>query len=231
VEFQLLQAFRSLFEGKRYLHRRSTQGDWVAQFLFEDLRALGKASDFVARVDSHEIVVNTGNRVRGIAARRGDGTLGELVPGALARVVADFRVARGPIANVQIGVEAKVLAKAMIKQIDRVINDLASQVEHFKKQGPRAVTVAMVGVNHADRCVGYEGRRTFPSEIPPLREAPEAIQRIQTRVGRAFDEIVFLRFKATNEAPFPFSWVSQESTNLDYASALTRISRLYEERF
>jgi hypothetical protein len=226
-----MKAFQSLFAGKRYLHRRSTQGDWVAQYLFEDLLALRKANAFVAHVESQEVAVNTGNKVRGKAARRGDGTLGELVPGASTIPASGFRVARGPVANLQIGVEVKVLAKAMIKQIDRVINDLDTQVTHFKSQGPQAIAIAVVGVNHADRCTGYEGKRRFASDVPPSREAPEAITRIQARLKDVYDELVFLRFKATNEAPYAFSWVDQNETSLDYASALTRISRLYEERF
>ena len=44
-----------------------------------------------------------------------------------------FAVARGPVATVEIGVEVKILAKAMIKQIDRVIGDLVKQVTHFRR--------------------------------------------------------------------------------------------------
>jgi len=231
VDLKLLAAFRDLFEGKAYLHRVSSHGDWVAQFLFEDLRQLEKSAKYRRGVDTGERVLNTANRVWGKAARRGDGTFGELVPGVAPRRAPGFTVQRGPIANVEIGVEAKILAKAMIKQIDRVINDLDKQAHHFKSLGPRAITVALVGVNHADRCIGYEGSRQYPSETPPSREAPEAIRRIHSRVGGAFDELIFLRYAATNEAPFAFSWVDEESTRRDCASALTRISRLYDSRF
>ncbi|MFI5166305.1 MAG: hypothetical protein ACHQQS_06790 [Thermoanaerobaculales bacterium] len=231
MDFELLQAFRNLFDGRPYLHRVSTHGDWVAQFLFEDLVRLKKAQRFVRAVAAQEVVVNTANKAWGIAARRGDGSLGELVPGAKAREAPPFRVARGLIANVQIGVETKILAKAMIKQVDRVMNDLRRQATQFKHQGPNAITVALVGVNHADRCVGYERDRVFPSEISPAREAPEAMRRILAQIGPSYDEVVFLRFKASNEEPFPFEWVDAGATALDYASALTRISRLYDERF
>ena len=65
---------------------------------------------------------------RGVAARRGDGTFGEIIPGEAPILDQGYLVARGPIATVEIGVEVKILAKATIKQIDRVINDLRNQV-------------------------------------------------------------------------------------------------------
>jgi len=46
-----------------------------------------------------------------------------------------------------------------------------------------------------------------------------------------FDEFLVLRFRATNQSPFPFEWVKYEDTRLNYAAALTRISRQYERRF
>lgn len=46
-----------------------------------------------------------------------------------------YIVARGPIATVEIGVEVKILAKAMIKQVNRVINDLRDQVSQFRRRG------------------------------------------------------------------------------------------------
>lgn len=231
MEFQLLKAFKELFDGKPYLHRNSTQGDWVAQFLFEDLLELRKAPRLAAAVANREVVVNTSNKAWGIAARRGDGSLGELVPGVEVREAEGLKVARGPIANVQVGIETKILAKAMIKQIDRVINDLQKQAGHFARQGRDAIKIALVGVNHADRYVGYEGDRSYPSEVAPSREAPEAMRRVADHVGPLFDELIFLRFNATNEDPFPFAWVDGEATRRDYASALTRISRLYDTRF
>lgn len=55
----------------------------------------------------------------------------------------------GPTANVQVGIEVKIIATAMIKQIDRVINDLRNQALQFKHRNPSAITLAIVGVNHA----------------------------------------------------------------------------------
>jgi hypothetical protein len=54
------------------------------------------------------------NKRKGIEARRGDGTFGELILGERAVVDPGYKVARGPVANVEIGVEVKILAKAMI---------------------------------------------------------------------------------------------------------------------
>ena len=55
---------------------------------------------------------------------------------------AGYLVARGPIATVEIGIEVKILAKAMIKQIDRVINDLRNQVVQFKRGGGNPICIA-----------------------------------------------------------------------------------------
>ncbi len=45
---------------------------------------LGKSEKHIARVKSHERVVNLANRAVGKPSRRGDGTFGELVPAAVA---------------------------------------------------------------------------------------------------------------------------------------------------
>lgn len=92
--------------------------------LYEDLVAVNLSARLVDAVKRQERVLNSQNRRTGIRARRGDGTFGEIVPGERAIVDPGYAVSRGPIATVEIGVEIKVLAKAMIKQIDRVINDL-----------------------------------------------------------------------------------------------------------
>jgi hypothetical protein len=46
-----------------------------------------------------------------------------------------------------------------------------------------------------------------------------------------FDEFLILRFRARNEPSFPFAWLDELQTNLDYGAALTRILRRYETRF
>ncbi|MGD0231666.1 MAG: hypothetical protein ABSC19_15160 [Syntrophorhabdales bacterium] len=138
--YRLLQTFRDLFEGVRYLHRNSSLGDAVASQLYEDLVRLNKSSKLVERVREHDRVINLKNVTVGRSARRGDGTFGELLPPAVAITEKGFLVGRGPVASIEIGAETKILSKAMIKQIDRVISDLVRQVYHFKKTGgnPRA---------------------------------------------------------------------------------------------
>src|SRR5437879_7894587 len=102
--------------------------------LYEDLIAVNRAPKLIeAAINRKDRVLNVQNKRRGVAARRGDGTFGEIIPGETAIADSGYLVARGPIATVEIGIEVKVLAKAMIKQIDRVINDLRNQVVQFKR--------------------------------------------------------------------------------------------------
>ena len=71
-------------------------------------------------------------------------------------------MSRGPIATVEIGVEVKVLAKAMIKQIDRVKNDLRHQVTEFKLGGGSPICIAVVGINQAESMTSYVMKVTGP---------------------------------------------------------------------
>jgi len=235
VAYKLLDAFRSLFEGKRYLHRRSNLGNWVALHLYEDLFTLASSRTFTARVRSKIAVVNLANVRRGIKARRGDGTFGEIVPGTPAIEEKGFSVARGMVATVEIGAEAKILAKAMIKQIDRVINDLGGQINEFKRGGGSPLCVGIVGINFAEICRSYEGRRSFLTDGKkhkhPIQEAAEAEKRIVEHAEPKFDQFVILRFRASNERPYRFEWVDSLDTELDYAAALVRLSREYDHRF
>lgn len=235
MTYRLLDEFRGLFEAKKYIHRDSSRGDWVAHHLYEDLVALGKSKLLVDRVARGEHVLNVQNRRRGIDARRGDGTFGELIPGIVAIVDPGFAVARGPIANVEIGIEVKILAKAMIKQIGRVKTDLKDQVLHFNRGAGTPICVAVVGVNYADYSVGYEGEREWRTDgrthKHPIQEAAEAERRLVADVASKFDEFLFLRYKATNEPPYPFEWLNYIDTFQDYGAALTRISRTYDTRF
>jgi hypothetical protein len=204
--------------------------------LYEDLIAIDRSPKLRdAVVSRKECVLNVQNKRRGVAARRGDGTLGEIIPGETAIIDAGYLVARGPIATVEIGVEVKVLAKAMIKQIDRVINDLRNQVTQFKRGGGNPICVAIVGINQADHTIGYEGDRPFPTTgkngfLHPCQEASAAERRLRDAVAE-FDEFLVLRFKATNEPPYAFEWADYDDTRLDYAAALSRISARYQQRF
>lgn len=163
-EYRLLTEFRRLFEGRVYKHRASNQGDFVAMHLYEDLIELNRSAKLrEAIIDRRDRVLNAQNRRRGVAARRGDATFGEILPGETPISAPGYLVGRGPTATVEIGVEVKVLAKAMIKQIDRMINDLRNQVVQFKRGGGNPICVAVVGINHADSVIGYEGDRPFPT--------------------------------------------------------------------
>jgi len=234
-KYALLRTFRGLFEGKPYLHRKSNLGDLVASQLYEDLIAINKSSKLVERVQHHERVVNLRNIMTGRPGRRGDGTFGELVPAAIAVTEKGMLVARGPVATIEIGAETKILAKAMIKQIDRVITDLVNQVNQFRRSGGNPISVAFIGINFAEQYVSFEGRKRWPTDGKkykhPIQEAAQAEQRLNDKARPAFDEFQILRFRATNARPFPFEWVDLVTTEMEYSALLTRISREYDRRF
>ena len=235
MKYRLLEEFRGLFDGKKYIHRDSSLGDWVAHHIYEDLFVLGKSKLLSQRIARREHVLNVQNKRQGIQARRGDGTFGELIPGIVAIVDPGFAVARGPIANVEIGVEVKILAKAMIKQISRVKNDLKDQVAQFNRGAGTPICIGIVGVNYASYCIGYEADRVFRTDGTkhkhPIQEAARVEARLLSETAPKFDEFLFLRYSATNDPPYPFDWVNYLSTFKDYGAALTRISRTYDTRF
>ena len=144
-------------------------------------------------------------------------------------------VRRGPIATVEVGVETKILAKAMIKQIDRVIGDLERQVDEFRKLGGTPICIGIVGINHALSYTSYEGERPWPTDgrrqKHPQQEAGEAERRINEKARRKFDELLLIRFRATNVDPFPFEWVDQPTLEAEYGAMLVRLSREYDRRF
>jgi hypothetical protein len=235
VPYRLLTEFQNLFDGKAYLHRNSSLGDFVAMHFYEDLVDLHRSTKLTGRVESREWVINTANRRQGIQARRGDGTFGEIVPNEKFVVDAGYQVARGKVATVEIGIEVKILAKAMIKQIDRVIGDLQKQVAQFKRGAGNPICVAIVGVNHAQYTVGYEGDRAFKTDGKgnrhPFQEAAEAERRLTANAAPYFDEFILLPYIATNEPPFQFSWFNYTLTSQNYGASLVRISREYDKRF
>jgi hypothetical protein len=207
----------------------------VAGQLYEDLVRLGKSEKLVSRTKTRERVVNLANKAVGKPSRRGDGTFGELVPAAVAISEEGLLVARGEVANIEIGAETKILAKAMIKQIDRVIGDLGRQIEEFRRTGGNPICVGIVGVNFALQYTSYEGTREWPTDGKkhkhPAQAASEAEARLLARASPGFDEFQLLRFQASNVSPFPFSWVDFNQTAKEYSAMLVRISREYDKRF
>jgi hypothetical protein len=236
TDHRLLIEFRKLFEGTKYEHRRSNLGDFVAMHLYEDLVAINRSDSYVLSVESMSRVLNVQNRRKGILARRGDGTFGELIVGEEPQVDPGYKVARGPVATVEIGVEVKILAKAMIKQIDRVKSDLAHQVENFKyRAGSRnPICVGIVGINYADVVTSYEADRVYRTDggkyKHPIQEAEQARTRL-TEVAHLYDEFLILKYRARNEAPYIFEWVNEKDTRQDYGAALMRLSNEYQSRF
>ncbi len=235
MSYRLLTEFENLFTKQPYLHRKSNLGDWVAMHMYEDLLTLGKSEKLSERIREQSRVLNRGNRRVGINARRGDGTFGELVPGETPILDPGFQVATGIIATVEIGIEVKIMAKAMIKQIDRVISDLQKQVSQFQRGGDTPICVGIVGVNHAAHTTSYEGDRPFRTDggkyIHPIQEAAKAITRLKSEAAPPFDEFVILGYEATNEPPYKFSWVNERVISQEYGAVLVRISREYDRRF
>ena len=235
ADYLMLQKFRHVFDGRRYLHRSSTQGDQVVRFLYEDLRRLNRSKAFSSRVDQRISVLNLGNKRTGVKSRRGDGSFGEMVPVATAVTDSGFLVSRGPLASIEIGAETKVIAKAMIKQIDRVVGDLERQVSEFRKSG-NPICVGIIGVNLAQPYRSYEGAREWTTDGTggqkhPAQEASRAIEIIESKARQFFDELLVLRFRATNIEPYVFEWCNETETLMEYSAMLARISALYEKRF
>ncbi len=236
VTYRLLDRFQQLFDGVKYRHRASTNGDKVARCLYEDLYELGRSKSLRAHITENRSAVSTQNRRRGVRARRGDGTFGELIPNVVAVVEAGFSVPRGEIASIEIGVEVKIFSKAMVKQLGRVENDLRDQVKQFQTRATNPVCVGLVGLNYAPRYVGYEGNRSYPTDGTtryrhPAQEAPQIERRLSAALETTFDELLFLKYRATNEPPYLFAWVDPIGVRRDYGAALVRISQKYETRF
>jgi hypothetical protein len=234
MTYRLLTEFERLFRGQPYFHRRSNQGDVLAAQFYEDLLALDKVPRLAEEIQAGVRVINNGNELRGVKARRGDGTFGEIVPGLTPIEFPGFAAKRGQVATIEIGVEVKILAKAMLKQIDRVASDLQHQSRQFRQTG-RPVCVAIVGINYAEVTRGYEGNRSFTTDgranKHPVQEAAAAEEKLLAEAKPLFDEFLVVRYRATNMAPFPFNWLNSRATELDYAAALTRVARLWEQRF
>ncbi len=139
---------------------------------------MNRSHKYTLGVTARERVLNVQNKRKGIQARRGDGSFGEIIPGETPIVDPGYLVARGPVATIEIGVEVKILAKAMIKQIDRVAGDLKKQVAEFKHGSGdcEPICVGIVGINAAEVTTGYEDDRSYRTDGTknkhPFQEAP-----------------------------------------------------------
>jgi len=230
-DYKLLSKFEDTFRQGPYLHRNSQLGNRIADYLFDDLYELQADSRFRVDIDAGRIALNPRGISPGLRARRGDGSFGPVVPGYVPRPYPGHLVPIAPTAEVDIGAEVKILAKAMIKQIDRVVSDLCGQSRHFKTKSPDAIEVGIVGINVADRYVSYEGDRAYPTETygpHPFVEANEAERRLRDAAEPCFSEFLVLPFKASNSPPYPFAWADPRVTTDAYASMLVRLLRRYQ---
>ena len=234
MNYKLLKAFRSLFEGVPYRHRVSTHGDYVASFLVDDLYSLNRSTKLKSAVDTQDLVLNASNKTTGKEHRRGDGTFGTLVPGVTASKSLSYVVSLGEVANIRIGAEVKILAKAMIKQIDRVGSDIENQAAEFRKHGSEPICVAIVAINQASSYTSFEGDKSWPTDGKrykhPTQECDAAATRLLPRIAPKYDEVLCLRFIATNTPPFNFAWLDESLTTRQYGAALVRLSALLDKR-
>lgn len=239
--YRLLDVFRSLFLGVEYRPRRSTQGDAVAIELYEDLYDVARArtihSKYVSLVDAGQRVVNPKNRTVGVTVRRGDGTFGEIVPQHSAIAVPHYRVRRAENAFAEIGCEVKILATAQQRQARRVENDLRDQVNQFHHRGSsrKPITVAIVGVNHSPQFCSIVGRQLTMTDgrgatRHPIQEAASAESTLND-AWPLYDHHLLVRYKATNQAPYPFEFVSETTLKSEYGALLARLAGEYEARF
>ena len=111
-------------------------------------------------------------------------------------------------------------------------NDVEYILFLFKNRNPSAITIAIVGVNHATSYSSYEGERVFAVEgaRSPAAEAPKAIKRLDAGARHDYDEFIVLPFQATNSAPFPFEWVDFVSTENLYSATLIRARKAFAAR-
>ena len=236
MPYRLIQHFEAAFNRKHYIHRNQAVSTNMAAEFYDDLYECRLSQLYNQRIDGRERVLSITHQAIGIPMRRGDAALGPLVHGQAFETAPGSAVARGPIASVEIGIEVKIVAKAMVKQIDRVVSDLRRQVEQFREQGDRALSIGIVGINWALEYTSYEGDRSYKTDgrsnnRHPFQEAATVIDRLQRDAAPAFSEFLILEFLATNEPPYPFQWRNAGRIDLLYGAALTRIAQQYQSRF
>ena len=235
MAYKLLDEFQGLFDGQTYRHRSSQQGDRVAYELYEDLLALARSPKLVQGISDGLRVVNTRNRVTGRHVRRGDGTFGERLPHADPEAVPGYAVRRGPIANIEIAAETKILATAIGKQVQERVSSLTDQAAVFRNGNPDVICVAIVGINYAPSYLAYEGERTQLTDgrkyAHPIQQAAGAEAKVRADLHNVYEEVIVLPFVATNQPPLAFQWANSARVRNEYGAALVRISQEYERRF
>lgn len=228
--YRLLEIFRLTFQGVTYKHRNSTVGNKIVRELFEDLVKHVVSRALVSDVLEGRCVASRSGGVQGRLIRRNDSIFGRPPAGAQSKKAdAGYSVMEGLVAEPRIGCEVKILAKAQLKQIDRVISDLDNFSLRMKRMNEKCINVALVGVNHESDYVGYEGGRTFKHPLG-TSEAKTVVGRLSV-LRESYDELLVFGFKATNQSPFPFKWLEERRTELDYGASLTRVGERYQERF
>lgn len=229
-KFRLLEAFRRSFAGNVYRHRDPTIGNRIARELFEDLYNHKVSVRFSGEIDGKIGAVNRGGTVHGRLIRRNDSFFG-LVPAGVevSSPTTGSSVPEGLVAEPRIGCEVKILAKAQLKQIDRVVSDLHNFVGRMKRINERCINIAAVGINHEQEYVGYEGRRRFRGRL--TAQEPTKVAAKLEELRNEYDELLVLSFRASNQSPYPFSWVNDVRVDLDYGAVLRRVGVLYQERF
>lgn len=230
--FRLLERFKNTFLGTRYDHRNSSLGNTIGRELFEDLLLHSGSDAYVSHARHGRTVVNRGGKIHTPRAiRRNDSILGRPPAGVTGTPPPPgSSVLEGPVAEPRVGCEVKILAKSQLKQIGRVISDLERFVDRMKSLNPRCINVALVGVNYESDYVGWEGDRPYRHKL--TSKEPEIVSaRLAEALLRLYDELLIVRFRATNQPSYPFSWVYPKQVGLDYGAALTRLGELYQARF
>jgi hypothetical protein len=230
-KFRLLETFRLSFAAQVYKHRNSTIGNKIGRQLFEDLLTHRVCAAYVADVQNGRGVVNSGGSIltpRQI--RRNDSVYGCPPAGAeLEPIREGFNLLEGPVAEPRIGCEVKIIAKSQQKQIDRVVSDLENFVRRMNELNRNCINLAVVGINHETNYVGHEGERSFRHLL--RANEPKMVHAKLKILLESYDEVLVLRFRATNQEPYPFRWLSDKEVNLDYGAVLTRIGEAYQRRF
>ena len=230
--FRLLDRFEHTFLGTKYRHRDSSLGNKIGRELFEDLILHRSDSLLAQRAATNTVVVNSEGKIhrQHRLIRRNDSVMGLPPAGVMnLRQLPGCSFQLGPVADPHIACEVKIVAKSQAKQIDRVLSDLRGFAEGMKRLNERCINIAIAGVNHESNYVGYEGKRAFRDALRVDESANT--ESILGQLTDVYDELLILPFKASNQKPYPFSWLRPEAARLDYGAVVTRMLAEYEHRF